>query len=450
MTECKQEVKIDFYKKKRLEVKFSGEQLSSDGGILLAREAEEKVKIIQGMTERIDDKRDQNKITHSMEQLIQQRVLQIASGYEDAIDSNQMRKDPILKIACNRLPIDAEEELLASQATMTRLENRITKQENKAIRRLFVEKYIEQHKTAPKQIVLDIDGWDAPTHGEQQMSFFHGYYDHHIYYPVLINEAKSGYPLVLQLRAGNSHAGKGVASILRWLFWRLKREWAGVKIILRGDGGFSLPEIIKVCERSGVGYVCGFSSNAVLKRKVADLLERARLQYCRTGEKARLFDDVYYKAGTWSEPRRLVMKAEWLEKGANPRFLITNLVQPPQELYDDFYVQRGADSEHRIKEFKLGIKAGRLSCHSFDANQFRLLLAQAAYVLMFTIRQAAAATELAKAQVIRLRDSLIKCAAHVKISVRRVLVQLPSFFPFAKEFCLISQRLSEPDFCVFD
>jgi len=450
MTVCNQEAKIDFYKKKRLEVKFSGEQLSSDGGILLAREAEEKVKIIQGMTERIDDQRDQNKITHSMEQLIQQRVLQIASGYEDAIDSNQMRKDPILKIACNRLPIDAEEEMLASQGTMTRLENRITKQDNKAIRRLFVEKYIEQHKTPPKQIVLDIDGWDAPTHGEQQMSFFHGYYDHHIYYPVLINEAKSGYPLVLQLRAGNSHAGKGVAPILRWLFWRLKQAWSGVEIILRGDGGFSLPEIIKVCERAGVGYVCGFSNNAVLKRKSANLLERARLQYCQTGEKARLFDDVYYKASTWSEPRRLVMKAEWLEKGANPRFLVTNLEQAPQELYDQFYVQRGADSEHRIKEFKLGIKAGRLSCHSFDANQFRLLLAQAAYVLMFTIRQAAAATELAKAQVIRLRDSLIKCAAHVKVSVRRVLVQLPNFFPFAKEFCLISQRLSEPDFCIFD
>jgi hypothetical protein len=450
MTGCNQEAKIDFYKKKRLEVKFSGEQLSSDGGILLGREAEEKIKIIEGMTERINDKRVQNKITHSMEQLIQQRVLQIASGYEDAIDSNQMRKDPILKIACNRLPIDAEEELLASQATMTRLENRITKQDNKAIRRLFVEKYIEQHKTPPKQIVLDIDGWDAPTHGEQQMSFFHGYYDHHIYYPVLINEAKSGYPLVLQLRAGNSHAGKGVAPILRWLFWRLKRAWSGVEIILRGDGGFSLPEIIKVCERAGVGYVCGFSNNAVLKRKSADLLERARLQYCQTGEKARLFDDVYYKASTWSEPRRLVMKAEWLEKGANPRFLVTNLEQSPQELYDEFYVQRGSDSEHRIKEFKLGIKAGRLSCHSFDANQFRLLLAQAAYVLMFTIRQAAAATELAKAQVIRLRDSLIKCAAHVKISVRRVLVQLPSSFPFAKEFCLISQRLSEPDFYIFD
>jgi hypothetical protein len=301
MTGCNQEAKIDFYKKKRLEVKFSGEQLSSDGGILLGREAEEKIKIIEGMTERINDKRDQNKITHSMEQLIQQRVLQIASGYEDAIDSNQMRKDPILKIACNRLPIDAEEELLASQATMTRLENRITKQDNKAIRRLFVEKYIEQHKTPPKQIVLDIDGWDAPTHGEQQMSFFHGYYDHHIYYPVLINEAKSGYPLVLQLRAGNSHAGKGVAPILRWLFWRLKRAWSGVEIILRGDGGFSLPEIIKVCERAGVGYVCGFSNNAVLKRKSADLLERARLQYCQTGEKARLFDDVYYKASTWCD-----------------------------------------------------------------------------------------------------------------------------------------------------
>lgn len=448
MTECKLETKFDFYQKRRLEVKFSEEQLSTDGGILLTRQAEEKVKIIAGMSERIKDERDPQRIIHGMEQLVTQRVLQIANGYEDGVDSNQMRQDPLLKIACKRLPI-AETELLASQPTMSRLENQISKKENAAMRGLFVERFIEQHSTAPKQVILDIDGWDAPTHGNQQLSFFHGYYDHHIYYPVLINEAKSGYPLVLQLRAGNSHAGKGVAGLLRWLFWRIKKAWAGVEIILRGDGGFSLPEIIKVCEQSKVGYVFGLSSNNVLKRKIADLLEQARLQYCRTGEKARLFDDVYYAAGSWAEPRRIVMKAEWLEKGANPRFLVTNLDLPPQKLYDDFYVQRGADSEHRIKELKLGIKAGRLSCHCFDANQFRLLLAQAAYVLLLTIRRAAVDTNLAKAQVLRLRNDLLKCAAHVKISVRRVLVQLPKFFPFAKEFCLISQRLTQPDFTLF-
>ncbi|CAN1213616.1 Transposase DDE domain-containing protein [Tumidithrix helvetica PCC 7403] len=449
MTECFLEPEFNFYQEKRLEVKFSEQQLSTDGGILLTRQAEERVKIIAGMAERIVDKRDPNKITHSMEQLVLQRVLQLANGYEDALDSNYMRQDPIMKIACQRLPMVGEE-MLASQPTITRLENQVTKQDNSAIRRLFVERFIAGHRTEPKEIILDVDGWDAQTHGKQQLSFFHGYYDQQMYYPVLINDGKSGYPLVLQLRAGNSHAGKGVAGILRWLFWRLRRVWAGVKIILRGDGGFSLPEIIKVCEHADVGYVLGFSSNNVLKRKIAELLERSRLQYCQTGEKVRLFDDVYYAAGSWSKPRRLVMKAEWLEKGANPRFVVTNLDLPCQKLYDDLYIQRGADSEHPIKELKLGIKAGRLSCHSFVANQFRLFLAQAAYVLLLTIRQAASATKFKNAQVLRLRGSLLKCAAYVKISVRRVLVQLSAFFPFAQEICQISHRLSDPNFQLFN
>jgi len=448
MTECILEPEFTFYQEQRLEVKFSGEQMSSDGGILLARQAEERVKIIKGLSGLIADGRDPNRITHSMEQLVLQRVLQIANGYEDAVDCNQMRQDPVMKVACKRIPI-AGAEMLASQPTMSRLENQVTKRENGTMRSLFVERFIEQHKTVPKEIVLDIDGWDAPTHGNQQLSFFHGYYDHHMYYPVLINEAKTGYPLVLQLRAGNSHAGKGVAGILRWLFLRLKQVWKDVKIILRGDGGFSLPEILKVCERANVGYVFGFTSNSVLKRKIADLLEQARLQHCKTGEKARLFDDVYYAAASWTEPRRLIMKAEWLTLGANSRFVLTNLDLPPQELYDHFYVQRGADSEHRIKELKLGIKAGRLSCHSFEANQFRLLLAQAAYVILLTIRQAASVTILAKAQVQRLRDTLLKCAAIIKVSVRRVLVQLPTFFPFAHEFSLISHRLIDPSFFLF-
>ena len=159
---------------------------------------------------------------------------------------------------------------------MSRWENQIQKKEQSAIRRLFVERFISSYEKAPEDIVLDIDGWDDPTYGNQQLSFFHGYYGHYMYYPVLINEAKSGYPLVLQLRAGNSDPGKGVAGILRWLFWRLQKAWPKVKIILRGDGGFSLPEIMRLCERSQVEYVFGFNSNAVLKRKINYLLDQAR------------------------------------------------------------------------------------------------------------------------------------------------------------------------------
>jgi Transposase DDE domain group 1 len=275
-----------------------------------------------------------------------------------------------------------------------------------------------------------------------------------MYFPVLINEASTGYPLVLQLRAGNSHSGKGVAGILRRLFWRLKRAWPTVRLILRADAVFSLPEVIQVCERSKVGYAFGFTRNAVLERKIADFLERARLQHIKTQQKARLFDDVYYAAGTWDEPRRLVMKAEWLDKGPNPRFVVTNLELPPQELYDHFYVQGGCDSEHRIKELKLGIKADRLSCSTFIAIglrpavgvQFRLLLSQAAYIL----RQAATGTDLAKAQVERLRLLLIKRAAKVSVSARRVLVELAAFCPFAHEIRQITQHLSKSQSLKFE
>lgn len=271
-----------------------------------------------------------------------------------------------------------------------------------------------------------------------------------MYFPVLINEASSGYPVVLQLRAGNSHPGKGVAGILRWLFWRLQRAWPGVQIILRGDGGFSLPEIVQVCERSGVGYAIGYARNGVLERKIANLLEQARLLCVQTQQKARLFDDVYYQAGSWDAPRRMVMKAEWLPQGANPRFVLTNLDLPPQALYDSFYVQRGHDSEHRIKELKLGIQADRLSCSTFIANQFRLLLSQAAYILMIAIRQAAAGTQLAKAQVERLRLLLIKGAAKVTVSARRVLVELAAFCPFADTLRQIARNLSKSQSLKFE
>ena len=444
MTECEAELDFDFYQNRALVVKFSDLELSSDAGILLVRQVEEQLQLSQTIASCIEDWRAPDKTIHSLSQLVSQRVYQLIGGYEDANDSNQLCHDPIYKIVCGRLP-KAGEDLLASQPTMSRLENHLSKSAVAAIRRAFIERFIARYQEPPEKIVLDIDGWDALTHGHQQLSFFHGYYGHRIYFPVLINEADSGFPLVLQLRAGNTHAGKGVAGILRWLFWRLKRAWPGVEIILRADAGFSLPEILRVCERSGVGYVIGFSSNAVLKRKIDYLLDQARVVACLSGEKARLFDDVYYAAGTWEEPRRLVMKAEWLKKGPNPRFVVTNMDLPSQELYDQFYVQRGADSEHRIKELKLGIQADRLSCSNFVANQFRLLLAQAAYVLMLGLRQAAVGTRLAEAQVERLRLTLIKTAARVKVSVRRVLVELAAFCPFAAEIRQITQRLSEPN-----
>ncbi|MEM9119808.1 MAG: IS1380 family transposase [Cyanobacteria bacterium P01_F01_bin.56] len=442
MTGCQSELPLDFYPVRPLQVQFSGLDLSSDAGLLFVRQAEERLGICRGLAGCIAEWRDPAKTVHPLIDLVSQRVYQLVGGYKDANDSNQLRHDPIYKIACDRLPTVGEQ-ALASQPTMTRLENHVSRQEKAQIRRFFVDHFIAQYETPPQAIWLDIDGWDAPTHGEQQLSFFHGYYGQSMYFPVLINEARSGYPLVLQLRAGNRHSGKGVAGLLRWLFWRLKRAWPEVKLYFRADAGFALPEILRVCERSAVGYVIGFASNAVVKRKIEARLEQARIVTCLTGAKARLFDDVYYQAGSWAAPRRLVMKAEWLLKGPNPRFVITNLHHPPQVLYDQLYVQRGADSEHRIKELKLGIQATRLSCQSFVANQFRLLLSQAADVLMLALRKAAHGTQLATAQVSRLRTALIKRAARVKVSVRRVVVELAAFSPFTTEMRTIAQRLRD-------
>ena len=448
MKEFAANLPLNFATQKPLEVKFSGLDLSSDAGLLLVKQAEKNLKVCEGIADCLEDNREQHKVKHPLFQLVSQRIYQIAAGYEDTNDSNYLRHDPIFKIICDKIPrIGAE--LLASQPTISRLENQITQQEIKSVRRFFIDKFIQNHPEAPQQIVLDIDGFDAFTHGHQQLSLFHGYYGHQIYFPVLINEAKSGYPLILQLRAGNSHAGKGVLGLLRWLFWRLKKAWPDVKIILRGDGGFSLPEIINLCELKEVKYVFGFSNNAVLKRKINYLLDQARLEYFRTLQKARLFDDVYYAAKSWGKPRRIVMKAEWLEKGANPRFLVTNLETEAQELYDNFYVQRGATSEHRIKELKLGMNGDRLSCRKFIVNQFRLFLCQAAYILMLEIRASAQGTRLAVAQVSRLRETIVKIAAKVSVSLRRILVELAAHCPFADDIQVIVERLTSGQQLIF-
>jgi Transposase DDE domain group 1 len=223
------ELPYNFYSHRPLVVNFSELQLSSDAGILLARQAEEKEQICRALANCIDDWRDPNKVTHTLHQLVSQRVYQLVGGYEDANDSNFLRHDPIFKIACERLPI-ANQEVLASQPTITRLENHVGKTELSKMRSQMVDGFISGYKEHPEEIVLDIDGWADPTHGQQQLSFFHGYYGQHMYFPVLINEASSGYPLVLQLRAGNTHSGKGVAGNYAGYSGDLKGHFLGRKL----------------------------------------------------------------------------------------------------------------------------------------------------------------------------------------------------------------------------
>lgn len=446
MTECQPDYLFNYYPKHQLSVDFDGGNLTSDGGLLLIRQADETLGLTEGLASCIRDWRSPLLITHTLTDQVRQRVYQICAGYEDADDCDSFRKDPLFKIVCDRLPQTDPD--LASQPTMTRLENRVSKEDLARLRKFFVDRFIASYPTPPQELILDVDGWDDPTHGSQQMTFFHGYYEQHMYYPVQINDAQSGRPLVVHLRPGNSHAGKGIRGILAWLIWRLRKAWPQVRITVRGDCGFSLPELLNLFERLKIDYVVGIAGNDVLKRKVDYLLDRARLHYHRTGNKARLFDDVYYRAGSWKEPRRLIMKAEWLEKGENARFLITNRGENAQEIYDKIYVQRAEACENRIKEFKRGLKGDRLSCHDFDANQFRLILVQAAYWLMIAVREAAAGTPWERAQVSRIREQLIKVGAQVKETVRRVWVHLATSFRWQEVFGLINARLAKPRFAV--
>lgn len=253
-------------------------------------------------------------------ELLRQRIFQISAGYEDANDSDSLRKDSVMKMICNEESSNEKE--LGSQPTITRLENRITNSDIKNLRKFFVDKYILSFKKVPEEIILDIDSYADETHGNQQLTFFNGFHNHYMYHPVMINDAKTGYPVLLELRAGNCHAGKGIKSLLRWLIWRLKQAFPNVRIIMRGDSGFSLPEIVSVCERSGIEYVFGYAKNAVLERKIAFLSEQARLEFLKTDCSSKLFDDVYYMAGSWNKFRRVIMKAEHNSKGTNQRFLL--------------------------------------------------------------------------------------------------------------------------------
>ena len=436
MTECITEVLFSNVCKKKVSVDFSGGQLSSDGGFLLLREIEKNHGYAKRFSSCLHDPREQRKVHHSQHQLITQRVYQICAGYEDANDSNTLRGDKALQLACSVL-----EKELASQPTMTRLENRVTRADIKRIRQCFITEYINYLPKTCKEIVLDIDGFADETHGSQQLSFYHGFYRHKMYYPFFITDAPSGFPVLLQLRAGNVHCGKQVKSLLRWLLWRLKKARPCAQIVLRGDAGFSLPEIMTLCERCNVLYAFGYRRNAVLERANQYLLEQACALFESTGEKARCFADIFYMAGSWVQPRRIIMKAECMVQGTNQRFVVTNMSDDAQNIYDTFYVLRGEHSENRIKELKLDMKADRLSCHQFIANQFRLFLHQLAYLFLWKLRCYAKNTSVASARFATLRNILIKRAVRIKESVRRVWCQFSSSTPHKEIFSLIARKI---------
>jgi hypothetical protein len=335
-----------------------------------------------------------------------------------------------MKLALNRQPLSGGD--LASQPTLSRLENSVSAQDLMRMSKVMLDTFVNQYKNKnAKVIFIDADATDDPTHGQQEFEFFHGYYDCHCYLPLLIYATVDGGEqelIMSMLRRGNAHAGFRLVSALKRIVKVLKESFPNAQLILRGDAGMAGPDVYNFCEENGLVYILSLAKNDRLLRYAEDLMNDARLVYEQTGDKVRLFGEFYYAADTWLHPRRVIAKAEIMEKGENPRFVVTNIVaDSAAELYET-YIRRG-DVENRIKELKNDLFSGRTSCHRFLANQFRLLLHAAAYILMQALRKLLNGTEFAKAQVSTLRVKLLKVAVRVRQTTRRIWLMMPTSFP---------------------
>jgi hypothetical protein len=427
-TVCHNQLHFESLFHKEVIADFEGGRITSDAGGLLLREVDQRYRVAEQAAACLYDPRDAAKVRHDLLALVRQRLFAIALGYEDNNDAAWLAKDPALKIMAGKAPETAGD--LASQPTLSRFENRADTKDLRRLSDVLLKLYLKTHPGPRKVIILDMDATDDPTHGKQQLSFFHGYYEEHMYHPLLVFDGQDGFPLAAVLRPGNTHASKGALAVLKRLIKKLRRAYPKALILFRADAGFAVPGLYDYLEKQHeVRYVIGFITNNRLLGKTATLLEKAQQRHQATGEKQRLFTSFSYQAESWDQPRRIIAKVEYTHLGANQRFVVTNLVRNPQFVYDEIYVLR-VDVENRIKELKLDLKADRLSCHRFLANQFRLLLHTAAYCLFWLLRRHLKGTDLAAAQVNTLRLKLLKIGARIRETSRRIWVHLASGYPY--------------------
>lgn len=428
---------------KKIMADFNGGDITTDGGLPLLREVDRNIGLIDAFDSAIDDPRCPWLIEHDQRTILAQRIFALAAGYEDLNDHQTLRDDTLMQaLADRRLKAgQTEQDSLASPPTLCRLENRVKRADLVRMSEALVDMFIKSHKTPPEQLILDFDATDDAIHGNQEGRFFHGYYDHYCFLPLYVTCGQQ--LLVAYLRPSKIDGAKHSRAILKLLVTRLRQEWPDVRIIFRGDSGFCRWKLLRWCDRNGVYYIVGLAKNAVLKRMSQPWTIPAEINHKRTGDKQRLFGSIGYKAGSWDRMRRVIVKAEYGELGANPRFVVTNVPGDEQKLYDDGYCQRG-EMENRIKEQQLGLFADRTSCHFFLANQFRVLLAAGAYVLLETLRRTAlAGTELAAAQATTIRLKLLKIGGRVVRSVRRIMIHLASGYPLHNTFRTVLHNLQQ-------
>lgn len=433
------QVEFPFSGARKVRAIFDADPISSDGGALLLRQVDRRLGLLDSLSATLPDPRDPRYVEHTLLELLRQRVFGIALGYEDCNDATTLRRDPVLKTCCDRDPFADRD--LASQPTLSRLENEAGPKCCYLLARVILESYFVRHPKRPKRLILDLDTTADPTHGQQEFSAFHAFYDEHIYLPLLIYD-QDGDLVTAVLQPGKPQGVSGAVAVLRRVVGRVRKQWPGVPILIRGDSGFASPDMYVACEQLGVDFLLGLGPNSRLKKIAAPLQEKAKRRFLRTKEKARVFSSTRYRARRrWPRSYRVLIKAEHQSIGPNVRFVVTTLQGRAQDLYDGCYVARGEACENSIKDLKNVLKADRLSCHRFWANQFRLLLHSAAYVLMYELRRAAQGTELEDVQMDTLRLRLLKIGVQVVSTARRIWFHLTSSHPWQAVWLLIARRL---------
>ena len=447
MTECIQEpFGFTEHFSRRVDASFSGGQVSSEGGSLLLREVDRKIGLIDRLANCFADTRSQDRVEHALPEMLAQRLYGLTLGYEDLNDHEQLRNDPLLALLAGRRELDRP---LAGKSTLNRLElcGRSERYHKigyapEAIDRLLVDLFLEAHAEAPKRIVLDLDATDIPVHGHQPERFFHGYYDGYCYLPLYI--FCGDHLLCARLRPANQDAAAGAVGDVQRIVEQVRQRWPEVEIVLRADSGFCREELMAWCECNRAGYVLGLARNPRLRALIDAPMEEAKALHQSTGEAARVFSGFQYSTlKSWSCERRVVAKAEYLDKGENPRFVVTSLDPeqwPAQALYEKFYCARG-EMENRIKE-QMCLFADRLSTKQMHSNQLRLYFSALAYTLMEALRRLGLkGTEWAQAQVDTIRLRLLKIGTVVRVSVRRVLLQFSSSYPWQAIFGQVYRAL---------
>jgi hypothetical protein len=440
MTECSQEsFSFTAHFSRRVEARFTAGQVSSDGGALLLRAADRKINLLQRVAQCFTDSRTPWRVEHRLPEMLAQRIYGLALGYEDLNDHEQLRSDPLLTLLSGKRELDKP---LAGKSTLNRLElvgrsGRYHKigYSTESLDRLLGELFLESHGSAPEQVVLDLDATDIPLHGHQPKRFFHGYYGSYCYLPLYIFAGDQ--LLCARLRAANQDAAAGAVEEVNSIVTQLRQRWPQTRIVLRADSGFCREELMVWCEANKVDYLFGLARNKRLQKIIGAQMQQARVLHQSTAKAARVFTGFTYSTRhSWSCARRVVAKAEYLDKGENPRFVVTSLSPkqwPDQALYEKFYCARG-EMENRIKE-QMCLFADRLSTGEMEGNQLRLYFSALAYTLMEALRRLGLeGTEWAQAQVDTIRLKLFKIGAILRISVRRITLQLNSAYPWKNIF----------------